>query len=426
MARKKIREYDGKRLFMEHIKRLAGIDLQLLFALVSSKTVDFQQLIAQHPWLSNQKLVAKPDVLFGKRGKNNLVLLNADVAAAEKFVKERVGTEIEVSGLKGTLSHFLIEPFIQHTEEYYLSLVSNREDITIYFSTSGGIDVEENWHTIKTIVVPTGESIDKVDLSIISNEIPDSRKEVALNFIKGAFKVFEDLDFVSLEMNPFTFDQTGSALPLDFVAEVDSTAHFKNTKKWGPIEFPQPFGRSLSKEEEFVMEMDEKTGASLKLTILNPKGRVWSLVAGGGASVIFADTVADLGFGPELGNYGEYSGGPNEEETYHYARTVLSLATRDPDGRNRALLIGGGIANFTDVAKTFKGIIHALKEYKDKIKASNMKIFVRRAGPNYQTGLKLMRELGKELDIPIEVYGPEVTMTSIVPLAVAHVTAGQQ
>ena len=109
---------------MEHIKRLTGIDLQLLFALVSSKTVDFQQLIAQHPWLANQKLVAKPDVLFGKRGKNNLVLLNADVAAAEKFVKERVGTEIEVSGLKGTLSHFLIEPFIQHTEEYYLSLVS--------------------------------------------------------------------------------------------------------------------------------------------------------------------------------------------------------------------------------------------------------------------------------------------------------------
>jgi len=73
-----------------------------------------------------------------------------------------------------------------------------------------------------------------------------------------------------------------------------------------------------------------------------------------------------------------------------------------------------------------QGIIHALKEYKDKIKASNMKIFVRRAGPNYQTGLKLMRELGKELDIPIEVYGPEVTMTSIVPLAVAHVTAGKQ
>lgn len=37
-------------------------------------------------------------------------------------------------------------------------------------------------------------------------------------------------------------------------------------------------------------------------------------------------------------------------------------ATADPDGRKRALLIGGGIANFTDVAATFNGIIKALKE----------------------------------------------------------------
>ena len=52
-------------------------------------------------------------------------------------------------------------------------------------------------------------------------------------------------------------------------------------------------------------------GASLKLSILNPKGRVWTMVAGGGASVIYADTVGDLGFAEELGNYAEYSGAPN-------------------------------------------------------------------------------------------------------------------
>lgn len=40
----------------------------------------------------------------------------------------------------------------------------------------------------------------------------------------------------------------------------------------------------------------------------------------------------------------------------------LQCATSDPDGRKRALVIGGGIANFTDVAATFNGIIRALKE----------------------------------------------------------------
>jgi ATP citrate lyase citrate-binding len=36
---------------------------------------------------------------------------------------------------------------------------------------------------------------------------------------------------------------------------------------------------------------------------------------------------------------------------------LVYSATANPDGRKRALLVGGGIANFTDVAATFKGII---------------------------------------------------------------------
>ncbi len=40
-----------------------------------------------------------------------------------------------------------------------------------------------------------------------------------------------------------------------------------------------------------------------------------------------------------------------------YARTLLDCATANADGRARALVVGGGIANFTDVAATFKGII---------------------------------------------------------------------
>ena len=87
------------------------------------------------------------------------------------------------------------------------------------------------------------------------------------------------------------------------------------------------------------------------------QGRIWTMVAGGGASVIYADTVGDLGYAHELGNYAEYSGAPSSAETYQYARTLLGCATSNADGGNRALLVGGGIANFTDVAATFKGII---------------------------------------------------------------------
>ncbi len=74
--------------------------------------------------------------------------------------------------------------------------------------------------------------------------------------------------------------------------------------------------------------MDAKSGASLKLTILNPEGRIWTMVAGGGASVIYADTICDLGGAAELANYGEYSGAPSEQQTFEYAKTLLGLMTK--------------------------------------------------------------------------------------------------
>ena len=43
----------------------------------------------------------------------------------------------------------------------------------------------------------------------------------------------------------------------------------------------------------------------LQLTILNERGRIWTMVAGGGASVIYADTIVDMGGVNELANYGK-------------------------------------------------------------------------------------------------------------------------
>ena len=39
-------------------------------------------LLNTHPWLSNTKLVVKPDVLMGQRGKHDLIGLNLDFEQA--------------------------------------------------------------------------------------------------------------------------------------------------------------------------------------------------------------------------------------------------------------------------------------------------------------------------------------------------------
>ncbi|KAI4373837.1 hypothetical protein MLD38_011909 [Melastoma candidum] len=421
MARKKIREYDSKRLLKEHFLRLSGLHLPIRSAQVTQDT-DFTALLEREPWLSSGKLVVKPDMLFGKRGKSGLVALDLDFAQVSSFVKDRLGKEVEMSGCRGPITTFIVEPFIPHNEEFYLNIVSERLGSSISFSECGGIEIEENWDKVKTIFVPTGQSLSSEVVAPLVATLPLEIKAEIEEFIKVVFTLFQDLDFTFMEMNPFTL-VNGKPYPLDMRGELDDTAAFKNFKKWGQIEFPLPFGRVMSATESFIHGLDEKTSASLKFTVLNPKGRIWTMVAGGGASVIYADTVGDLGFASELGNYAEYSGAPNEEEVLQYARVVIDCATSDPDGRKRALVIGGGIANFTDVAATFNGIIRALKEKESKLKAAQMHIYVRRGGPNYQRGLSRMRALGEEIGIPIEVYGPEATMTGICKQAIECITA---
>lgn len=231
---------------------------------------------------------------------------------------------------------------------------------------------------------------------------------------------------------------------LDLAAKLDQTAEFECGAKWAiarsdaalglgtsgskdgkvnidvgpPMEFPAPFGREMTKEEAYIAELDAKTGASLKLTILNPKGRVWTLVAGGGASVVYADAIASAGFANELANYGEYSGAPTEGQTFHYAKTVLDLMLRAPQHpQGKVLFIGGGIANFTNVASTFKGVIRALREVAGLLIQHNVQIWVRRAGPNYQEGLKNIKGVASELGLNMHVYGPDMHVSGIVPLA---------
>jgi len=420
MAQKAIREADGKRMISRLLKDYTNgkYTIDEKFVTVGPDT-DLKNLPTTYKWLTKEKLVVKPDQLIKRRGKSKLLLLNADWNDAEKWIKERMSKPVTVGTVTGILDHFIVEPFIPHseTDEYYLAILSEREGDQILFHHEGGINVGDIDTKAARMKIPIGTypSVAEIEKQLLG-KVPSERRFLIAGFIEGMFKFYADLNYTYLEINPFVVNGN-RILPLDLAAKLDDTAEFVCGKKWGGLTFPSPFGRTLSKEEAYIADLDSKTGASLKLTIINPEGRVWTMVAGGGASVIYADTITDLGFMSEMANYGEYSGDPNEEFTYLYARTILDLMTRKKNPKGKFLLIGGGIANFTDVANTFKGIVRALKEYKEKLKENNVKIYVRRGGPNYKEGLRVMRELGEQLGVPIEVYGPETHMTKIVSMA---------
>jgi ATP-citrate lyase beta-subunit len=420
MAQRGIREFDGKKMLAKYWSEYISKDFSFPGKLVLvDPNAKLDDLPKKYKWLNNEKLVVKPDQLFGKRGKHGLIKANATYPEVKKWIKERMNKDTKVGKVTDKLTHFLIEPYITHKGEYYVAIKSNRDGDTIYFSNHGGVDIESVWDTVAEIQVDVGQDIEKINIDAkLPKDTAKENKKMFSDFIKGLYKFYKELNYAYLEINPFVISGK-NIVPLDLVARLDDTGLFESGDKWGDIKFPAPFGRKLSKEEAYIKTMDEKSGASLKLTVLNPKGRVWTMVAGGGGSVIYTDTIVDLGYREELANYGEYSGNPSTDETYEYAKTILDLMTRekDPKGRPKFLLIGGGIANFTDVAKTFTGITMALRDYKKKLKDTNVKIYVRRGGPNYQEGLRIMRELGKELGVPIEVYGPETHMTRIVDMA---------
>jgi len=435
MAQRAIREYDGKAIFAKHWEEyFSGFHYGFKSVMVASGK-ELLEIADKHgfEWLKQEPLVAKPDMLFGKRGKNDLVLFkdqkpgDVSLAVAAAWIDEKISHEtILLSGQKGQLTHFVVEPFTPHSQdqEYYVSATTVGEDDVLYMSAEGGMEVEEGWEEkVNEVTIPITMNDADIEHLIRANipaGIPEVNKERFISFAEQFYKFYRDMNFAYLEINPIVMVENDMHI-LDLVARLDDTAGFMMGDKWGDVTFPTAFGmEDQSPEEKAIAEADSKSGASLKLTILNPMGRIWTMVAGGGASVVYADTIADLsGNVKDLANYGEYSGGPTTGETKFYAETIFDLMTRhkDPDGKDKILIIGGAIANFTDVAKTFTGIIQAFEVYADKLKEHNTKIYVRRGGPNFEIGLKNIEEAAKRLGLYIEVYGPQTHVTDIVRMA---------
>ncbi|KAG5437481.1 hypothetical protein PCANB_000909 [Pneumocystis canis] len=474
MSAKAIREFDAKAIlefWLKHAPTLIACDapvpeIQTLplvpISCIPNESIDdtysahithiLDSAESIYPWLREKKLVIKPDQLLKRRGKLGLVYLNCTWTDARNWISTHAGQKQAVGRIIGVLHTFLCEPFVQHppNTEFYVSIVSEREGDWIQFTHEGGVDVGDvdaiakKWLApIDLKEFPSRETI----ISSLLTSVPLTLQDALARFIVRLYTVFVTCHFTYLEINPLVVMQNTHGdveiYCLDVAAKLDQTAEFEAGAKWAkarasytligtttqsknevnidngpPIIFPAPFGRELTKEERYITELDSKTGASLKLTLLNPTGRIWTLIAGGGASVIYADAIAVAGYASELANYGEYSGAPTETQTYEYTRTIFDLMTRGPlhpDGKY--LFIGGGIANFTNVSSTFKGVIRAMRDYASAFHAHKVQIWVRRAGPNYQEGLKSIKAAGEELKLPLKVFGPETHISDIVHFA---------
>jgi len=270
-------------------------------------------------------------------------------------------------------------------------------------SKSGGVSIEDNIDQIKKFTLPH-QTHDAAEYL----ELPE-------DILRKIVQCMDTLHISFLEINPLIV--SGAQLTfLDMAIEVDDAGEFFVEKAWTSEDFVVEAG-SKTKEEEAIEELSSKSQASFRLVVLNPNGSIFMLLSGGGASIVLADEVYNVGQGKELANYGEYSGNPNAEETYLYTKEILSLLLSS-SASNKKLIIAGGVANFTDIRITFKGVIKAIADVRKELSEQGVKVFVRRGGPFEKEGLQMIEDFLKKEELYGFVTGPNLPLTEIVEKAI--------
>lgn len=355
---------------------------------------------------SSQRYVVKVDQGVKKRMKRGLITLDTQVNAIPTVI-----SDIHEKGY----SHFIIEPMASYDQEAerYLALERQRDGYRVFFSKKGGIDIEEHESSVQTVLIPYSGDPEAGYQAVY--------QEIGLKpaFLKRLVSVFEANFFSFLEINPLVITEDTIQI-IDLAVEVDSVAEFFVDRNWTAEDYTFGEKKEKTQEEQVVAELKQNSQAAFTLDVLNSQGSIFMLLSGGGASLVLADEVANMGKGSELANYGEYSGNPNQEETYLYTQAVLSLLLRS-QAEKKVLIVGGGVANFTDIRATFKGVIHALSEKKQELRDQHVKVFVRRGGPNQKEGLAIMRTFLEEEGLLGRVVGPDVLLTDIIHDAIQSI-----
>ncbi len=372
---------------------------------VITDATQLDNLAQANPWLRESKLVVKAHEAIGGRMKLGLVKVGLDLAEAQVAAFEMLGKE--VSDVK--ISQVIISEMVAHDEEYYVAVKSTRDGAELLLASMGGIEVEANWEKVQKLEIPLGvdPKLSEVEALAKSAGFNDDLLPKVAEFSVKLFQCYDQEDGNYLEINPLVIKaSTGELTALDAVTMVDGDARFRHPD-WN-FNFASEFGRPYSDNEKAILDIDTRVKGSVKFIEI-PGGDTALLPAGGGASVYYSDAV--LALGGTLANYSEYSGDPPDWAVEALTEKVCSLK-----GIKR-IIVGGAIANFTNVKKTFSGIINGFRKAKSDGKLEGVSIWVRRGGPFEKEGLAAMKVLENE-GFDIHVYDRYTPLTDIVDYAI--------
>lgn len=318
----KLYEYEGKELFKK-----MGIPVP-------------QGTVVTQPVEIPGKKVVKVQLLEGGRGKRGLVRVTEDVKGA-------------ISELKSQgFNKFLIEDFVPHSREVYLSAMIDRDSMEpmIVASPNGGVDVEKQGNA-KTFLIPEERGIKDYDIYAIEKYL-DARGLGAI--VKGIYRILLEYEAELVEINPLALSE-GSAIALDSKVILEDNAIFRHE------DLVKSLGREHSGDN--YVELEGDIG-----------------LAGNGAGLTMAtmDLIKLMGGSPA--NFLDIGGGGDREKTRQSILRVLS----NPKVKKVVVNIFGGITRCDEAAL---GIVEAYK-------LSPKPVYVRMVGNKQEEGRKILQENG--------------------------------
>ncbi|PVU75421.1 succinate--CoA ligase [Sulfolobus sp. SCGC AB-777_G06] len=319
----KLYEYEGKEIF-----KLVGIPVPR--GVVTDKPIKWEG-----------KAVVKSQILEGGRGKKGLVRVTEDV----------YNTILELQKLG--VSKFLVEEYIPHYREIYLSCLIDREaaEPIIVVSPEGGVDVEKA-KNIRIFHIP-------IERGVRDFDVLEAEKYLDMKglkpIIQGLYRIVTEFEAELAEINPLAVTEIG-LVALDSKVILEDNALFRHQ------DLLQKFGRSYEKTDSYV-ELDGDIG-----------------IIGNGAGLTMAtmDMVKLMGGNPA--DFLDIGGGAGSDKV---EESIVRLA-KNPKVRKIIMNIYCGITRCDEVAQ---GIIKALEKVK-------IPIYVRIVGTNEEEGRRLLSQRG--------------------------------
>lgn len=384
-----LHEYQAKQLFSEY-----GLPIPEGYACDTP-----QEAVEAASSLGGEMWIVKCQVHAGGRGKAGGVKLAKTKEEIREFAEKWLGVNLVTyqTDAKGQpVARILVEACTDIAQELYLGAVVDRESQRVVFmaSTEGGVDIEK-------VAEETPELIHKIALDPLVGPQPYQGRELAFKLglkgiqirqftqiFMGLGKMFLDLDFALLEVNPLVITNAGDLLCLDGKINIDSNAMYRQAKLRDMHDPSQDDAR-------------EAYAAKWELNYVALDGNIGCMVNGAGLAMGTMDIVNLHGGSPA--NFLDVGGGATKERVTEAFKIILS------DDNVKAVLVNifGGIVRCDMIAE---GIIGAVKEVGVKVP-----VVVRLEGNHAKDGAKKLADSGLNI----------IAATSLTDAALQVVNAAQ-